>query len=328
MNPYLTFVNDNYDIKSIVRKYTKLYAFLPWIHDYYISFNKHERELFNKGLCSNPYAIDILKQPKFNHDYDYLSMNKNPDIIQILQHKKHFNDINWSLLSRNPAAIEILEKKLNEINWIELSTNSNAYNLIKNNQKKINWEELSYYNNNFKIIQLLKKHNEDLYWSALSRLNDDRALLLLQNNKNKIDWDEFSSNPHPKAVSLLLKNPKKIDFSNLSLNSNEQIISYLEKNTDKIYWENLCRNHHPKAIELIIKNPEKPRNWFDLSKNPYALELLKNNKNKINKTAFATNPAIFEEYDPLKTTSSPKRKVKSQTIKNKTKNTNTTMKSI
>lgn len=325
MSKYLSFVNDNLDIKSIVKKYTKSYLLVPWIYEYYQSLSDKKKLLFNKGLCGNPLAITILKNANFKYDYDYLSMNKNPDIIKILQQDKHFKKINWDFLSLNPSAIKILENNKEKINWSELSTNSNAYNLIKNNQEKIDWEELSYYNTNFKIIQLLKNHDEDLYWSALSRLNDDRALLLLQNNKDKIEWEDLSINPHPKAVSLLLNrnNPNKfIDKYNISLNTNKRIISYLQNNTDKIYWENLSRNHNPEAIKFIIKNPDKPKNWSFLSKNPYALNLLKDNKDKIDLIGLGSNPAIFQEYDPLKTLS-VRKNAKSLTTKKTTLRKNT-----
>ena len=48
---------------------------------------------------------------------------------------------------------------------------------------------------------------------------------------------------------------------------------------DELYWRELSGN--PNAIELLKENKNKI-NWFYLSANPNAIEILKVNKNKIN----------------------------------------------
>ena len=51
---------------------------------------------------------------------------------------------------------------------------------------------------------------------------------------------------------------------------------------------------NPNAIDLLKNNKDKI-NWKLLSTNPNAIDLLKNNKDKINWKLLAENPSIFED---------------------------------
>src|SRR6056300_1469089 len=68
------------------------------------------------NLCSNPNAIDLLKNNK--------------------------DKISWLALSRNPNAIDILENNLDKINRDQLSQNPNMIKLLENNQHIIRWDML------------------------------------------------------------------------------------------------------------------------------------------------------------------------------------------
>ena len=54
----------------------------------------------------------------------------------------------------------------------------------------------------------------------------------------------------------------------------------------------LCIN--PNAID-ILKNNINKINWAFLSLNPNAMNLLKNNQDKIDRYKFSLNPSIFED---------------------------------
>ena len=56
---------------------------------------------------------------------------------------------------------------------------------------------------------------------------------------------------------------------------------------EKLDWENLSAN--PNAIELLKENPKKIV-WQNLSSNPKAIELLKKNQYKINWESLSENP--------------------------------------
>jgi hypothetical protein len=59
---------------------------------------------------------------------------------------------------------------------------------------------------------------------------------------------------------------------------------------------------NPNAIELLKENQDKI-NWFYLSLNPNAIELLKENQNNINWKLFSKNPNIFTyDYKKMKKT--------------------------
>jgi hypothetical protein len=67
---------------------------------------------------------------------------------------------------------------------------------------------------------------------------------------------------------------------------------------NKINWWYLSENHN--AIELIEKNQDKI-NWYWLSANSNAIELLKNNQDKIDWNLLSFNPNIFTyDYEKIK----------------------------
>jgi len=73
---------------------------------------------------------------------------------------------------------------------------------------------------------------------------------------------------------------------------------YNTQNQDKIDWYELSANSS--AIDLLTKNQDKIK-WTFLSKNPAAIDLLMNNKSKINKLSIFNNPNIFElDYSAIK----------------------------
>ena len=129
-------------------------------------------------------------------------------------------------------------------------------------------------------------------------------------------WYHLSGNSNPIAISLLeaelKKNPNSpnIDWEALSGNPGavKLLKAELKRNPDspKINWKTLSGNAGVGIMEIIrdkIKkdggNPDdnvhgqNQLDWFNLSSNPKAIFLLRDNQDKIEWDAFSTNPAIF-----------------------------------
>jgi len=70
-------------------------------------------------------------------------------------------------------------------------------------------------------------------------------------------------------------------------------------NPDNIEWWYLSSN--PEAIDLLEANQDKI-DWRELSMNPVAIHLLEANQDKIDWDEFSHNPAIFTyDYQKLRT---------------------------
>jgi hypothetical protein len=105
----------------------------------------------------------------------------------------------------------------------------------------------------------------------------------------------LSSNPNPEAIKYLENNPKMISWENLSKNLNA--IEMLKKNKHRIDWKNICLNPHPEAMEMIKEHyahylkrwrergrrtpPDMVLSWENLSKNPNAVEFLRENPQNV-----------------------------------------------
>ena len=74
-----------------------------------------------------------------------------------------------------------------------------------------------------------------------------------------------------------------------------KLYDWIDINT--LYWNLLSLN--PNAIDLLKENPEKIK-WDMLSQNPNAIELLKTNPDKIHWYYLSRNPSIFTyDYDKM-----------------------------
>ena len=92
---------------------------------------------------------------------------------------------------------------------------------------------------------------------------------------------------NPNAIKLL---KKRIEFEN-TLTEEELYDLDLE---DKIDWYNLSAN--PNAID-ILENNQYHINWMLLSKNPNAIHLLENNLDKVNWFILSENKNAIHIFD-------------------------------
>jgi len=118
-----------------------------------------------------------------------------------------------------------------------------------------------------------------------------------------VDWDVVSQNPS--AIPLITKriqyeislkmNSTKINWAYLS--ENPKAIPLLKKYAVLIRWDYLPDNTNPNAIPLLkkqIKEDPDSIDWEKLSRNPFAIDLLENNKDSVVWSALSSNPNAME----------------------------------
>jgi len=285
----------------------------------------HEKivEHYKKSLPSKYILRDWVAKEKL----DWFALSGNPCAINILLEKADYEKslteeeynmfeekkkISWMRLCINEEGAEILKKYPSKILWSYLSNNSKqlAVDMIKERieYEKINaldydeddnrvWINSFSYNQNPQIMELVKERVE--YEKRLSR--EEYGMLDVA---DVLDWCYLTANPS--AIDILKANPEKIVWSLLSENTNPLAIDLLRERAvlennmskkdykklgDKIDWYSLTAN--PNAIELLKEYPHKIE-WECLSANTAAIDWLKENKNVIDWGMLSENPAAIQ----------------------------------
>jgi hypothetical protein len=181
-----------------------------------------------------------------------------------------------------------------DINWRELSCNPSdgAYELLYYNKDKIDWGMLSK-NCNDRIIDLLYQNKDKIRFDTLITNTNNRAISMFNHNFYKINFFNLSSNPCDESLNILEKYKNKIHWGELCFNTNYRAIQLL-KEKRRIDWGYLCYNTNPDAISLIEENIEKDDvyphlSWEGLSMNKNAIDILLQNKDKVNPLYFSKN---------------------------------------
>ena len=285
----------------------------------------HEKivEHYKKSLPSKYILRDWVAKEKL----DWFALSGNPCAINILLEKADYEKslteeeynmfeekkkISWMRLCINEEGAEILKKYPSKILWSYLSNNSKqlAVDMIKERieYEKINaldydeddnrvWINSFSYNQNPQIMELVKERVE--YEKRLSR--EEYGMLDVA---DVLDWCYLTANPS--AIDILKANPEKIVWSLLSENTNPLAIDLLRERAvlennmskkdykklgDKIDWYSLTAN--PNAIELLKEYPHKIE-WECLSANTAAIDWLKENKNVIDWGMLSENPNAIQ----------------------------------
>lgn len=197
-------------------------------------------------------------------------------------------------LCANPNAIAFLERNPDMIDWVELSANPAAIPLLQDNLDKVHW---SWFSRNANAVPFFfaRKHQLD-YVSLATNTNPD-VLPLLQEYIDRIRhdsteahfgfWSFLSQNP---LLPLLRNCQKHIVIDRLALNPNKDAIAWLLVNCfDQIDWEALSRN--PGAIDVLRQYEDKIC-WWALSQNPaaFATKLLSDHPERIDWYYLSANP--------------------------------------
>ena len=269
-----------------------------------------------KHLCANKSleAMEIIKEASeaIPDNLDWYELSKNPFAIDILSLPENYERLKWETLSSNKEAIALLAAKLigkpKKIDWGKLSINENGLAMIL--QRMADEDELGEDD-----LEALRP-NKKLDRAGLFANKSTDVLEYLMKQENPVSWYHLSGNSNPIAISLLeaelKRNPNSpnIDWEALSGNPGavKLLKAELKRNPDspKINWKTLSGNAGVGIMEIIrdkIKkdggNPDdnvhgqNQLDWFNLSSNPKAIFLLRDNQDKIEWDAFSTNPAIF-----------------------------------
>jgi hypothetical protein len=132
-------------------------------------------------------------------------------------------------------------------------------------------------------IYYLERNQLNIPWCFLSE--NKNAEVILEKNIEYIDYNILSKNKNINIIkNILMKSPEKINWSFLSSNKSafDYIYSiksdFIEKNIDKIYWAHLSSNPSDYAVELLLENKKKI--------NMTVLTYNRNNNKKIEKMIF------------------------------------------
>ena len=219
--------------------------------------------------------------------------------------KNHRLDL-WSV-SSNPGAITLLERNIPNINIKYLSCNPAAAHLFKNFEKKrIPYENPDYYidyrydSYDAQVLNsygLYKYHDTlNIYGVALNpqgmhyldsqidihKTRDRNLIANLCWNVRADEWLEI----------IEKRDPDLLDFDNLVNNPNPRVIEIIKRNINKVWkdrqWKNLSYNCG--AVDLMRENFEKIH-WISMSQNNSikAIKLLKENPDKIDWDILNTN---------------------------------------
>jgi hypothetical protein len=284
----------------------------------FLSLPENKKYINYSKLCenTNSRAIELLKEEirinPDNPDINWDALSKNPDAIDILD--THRNKIKMRIFSSNtnPKAIQIIkELRLlargnasssssdNNIDWVNMSANTSTEAIeflsLPENYNKIEWDIFSANTNPKAIEMLITKESEefDLEVREFNRLKP----------YEKISWRELSKNPE--AISLL---EKKWEEEKELMRNDRREYNKLKKIGYIIDWTALSVN--VKAIDLLRRKIDEENklskakydklediekiNWWVLSANPKAIQLLEANRDKINWVQLGKNPKAIK----------------------------------
>jgi hypothetical protein len=269
-------------------------------------FAKPSGRTYTKGILQLP--KEVIKKILFEHFKDkllfyfrewlqpiiqlnedniiYLCENTNVIAIEILKSicekggKQIIELLDWKELSKNPIAIEILQKPeyREHIDWEELAGNSAALNLLldekERNPKNFHWGNFSANSKGFLLI------TDKILEEAATTPNSSSSSSI--SSAEKLDWGKVSSNRSTKVIEYLKKfYPDKINYGRLSGNTNPLAIKMLK---DRIAHINTLTAQQRKNL-LYEENID----WYLLSGNYAAIQLLIENMNEIRYDALGAN---------------------------------------
>ena len=275
------------------------------------NYDNIKNRLDIEELCSNPNAINIIKEHPDWIDMECLAMNHSPLAMDMMKEYLDNNDDPdvWYNLSKNPFAVDILFENMSKVHIPYLSQNPHprVIDYLSVNPSYIDWYFLSAMP---EAIDIIRKHiaegGEKIVWKQLCR--NPAAIDILEQNilhsgGDMICWASLSSNIN--GTQLLRKYFKKDEDANLYTPINDSVyhINYEVFKNIKIHWPNLSTNTSPDAMKLIEENPERldksaiRKIVIDNYPSPnfYIESVMTNHKIRhvVNMEALSQNPAIF-----------------------------------
>lgn len=237
-------------------------------------------------------------------------------------------------INNNPHAIDIVKKRLDKMDkkcWKNLSLNRNAIDILIDNLDKIHYDYLGL---NEAYASIIKHNHIKIDWSRLCEKEDREAIELIRNNLDKVDWCRLSKNAYSidilrqnldKVVQKFLwnnENPDAIELMDLSrceridikdfvnfvnrFNNSIRHIDFIKHNLDEIYYKFDNRVISLGHLYSRIKNVDIIRMiidkeigkyhiyWKGLSANPYAINILRENKEWIDWKSICENENAYD----------------------------------
>ena len=182
-------------------------------------------------------------------------------------------------LNHSENAIKYLSQNPDNIIWSILSANPYAFDLLMENKELIYWPSFCI-NPNPKIIDILLQNPKKIYWSGLS--SNSVAIELLLQNKDKINYTYLIDNENAYEVIKEYLETQFILHPSLAYYS-------VKKHNKQTYIQNLCSNKNKNLIQYLYINYPDDLDWFKLSTNSAAIDIILENKHKISYIGLSAN---------------------------------------
>ena len=265
------------------------YKFLSWI-----DIDKLDMNI----ISTHHQAIKYLEENPHKINWKMISYNK--AAVHLI--KNNLDKICWDGLCSNSSneVLPILEENIEKVNWSRICRNESSWinnllknNIVPNNEIQHHTDDLYFLSRNTEAIPFLEKNIELIYWDGLHA--NKNAIHLLDKYNINIDFTLLHMNPNPEALKLFVKYRHHRNFMfNLDFAEGSIIVPILKRNPHLID-SYICRNENPDATNMIKQYIEHCKNtdsssicWDDLSENPAATSIMKENIDKIQWDLFCT----------------------------------------
>lgn len=288
------------DVINLILDFIPKYKLRDWID---------EKELYPSQLSFNPLAVDFLEEHPNMICWIGICMNESPDIVRLL--RRNVSLLEWDMISAYSRSIEFLEENIDKLCWRSLSANPVAVPLLKRCIEDGGNREINKYclSCNSGAGSILKNNPKYISWEGLSTNQSPEIVPLLEANLDKVNWNNISANPSPGVVSIIKKEIEqdgyRVSLYRLSGNPSFEVMSIIESNIDKndsIDWYDLSKN--PKAVHILRNNIDKI-DWDSLCENesPEAIDLLQEYPENINWDKLSGNcygiPILEKNFDKI-----------------------------
>lgn len=255
------------------------------------------------GMCNDLIWSEVSDHPRIVSlldrcldQVDWTILAKNPNAVHLLEEraeKENGGTSFWMNLSKNPNAIHLLERYPDKICWLTVTTNPNALHLVEqhlaNSELRAHpraiWQNLAS-NSNPEALLILKRYmKEDLHTASSALCANPHAIPFIERHLDSgfINWFNLSQNPN--AVHLLEQHPDKVVWSSLFKNPNPRAFALLKRHLEET-WEQILERRSQDVCSWC---------WYELVRNPNAVDILKNNLDKLDRLGWiclSQNPNV------------------------------------
>ena len=222
-------------------------------------------------LFTQPFFVDWLQTKDIN--WFYLSQNTNPRLFDFIltfepQDIPHYS---WTMLSTLPHFVPFVRTYPEYQPFIVLESlcsnpHPDAMYLFEeldgrsDFHTRIAWPRLSAISTP-RAVELLSLHPECIHWIALMRNTSPDIVPILEAHIDKVVWNLIVYNRCEKIIEFVLRHTDQIYpymISTLSSNSTNTMVKFLrDQRPDWINWCHFSANSNPIAMEILKDNVDK-----------------------------------------------------------------------